>query len=253
MFSSRTKTFAHRGLHGAPGAGPENSLAAFAAACDAGYGIELDVRETADGQLAVIHDPTLKRAAGKDLAIADTSYAELASYSLFGSDQHLPLFSEVLSLVNGRVPLIVEIKCDTMRDADRVAAKTARLLDAYSGTYCVESFNPKCLRWFLKHRPQVLRGQLSERFRGMTGALRIYAVPASFCLANFLTRPDFIAYNIRDAHLLRYQVLRRVLHACTVAWTVTDGTSLAEARKLFDVFIFEGFLPENEEQVKDHG
>ncbi len=237
---------AHRGLHDLSARIPENSLSAFQRAVTAGYGIELDVRETYDEQLVVMHDPGLLRMTGFNMKVAETRLADLEGIYLKNSDEHIPELREVLSLVQGRVPLVIEIKCEEWK-AERICEHVAYELDRYEGPACIESFHPGVLRWFYKNRPQVLRGQLSERFLGEKGLRRLLGLPASCCLANFLTHPDFIAYDCRQTHLIRFQLLRYVLRAETAAWTVRSAEDMKRLARDFDVFIFEGFLPQDAE------
>ena len=234
---------AHRGLHDNSGPSPENTLSAFALAAERGFGIELDVRETADEELVISHDASLKRMTGFDLTVEKTRWRGLRDLMLLHSEEHIPTFHEALQLIGGKVPVIVEIKADDMKSAERIAAHAADELDSYEGLYCVESFNPKCLIWFRKNRPETLRGQLSEQFRSLPWPRKLIGFPLSCCMFNFLTRPDFIAYDVHHAHLLRFQVFRQLFHMPAVSWTVNSPEALAEARKDFDCFIFEGFLP----------
>lgn len=233
---------AHRGLHDNGGPAPENSMAAFRAAVERGYGIELDVRLTADGQLVVFHDETLERAAGIPRRVADTEWSELRDVKLFGSEETIPRLFDVLAMVAGRVPLIVEIKCEEAELVDKAAEETAFHLDSYQGISCVESFHPMVLRWMKKNRPETLRGQLSERFRGIKSPRGIGAFFLSCCAANFWTKPDFIAYRWEHAEFLRFRLLRDLFHVETVGWTVRSEEELREASKDFDVLICEGFV-----------
>lgn len=244
---------AHRGFHDNSGPAPENTLSAFALAVEHGFGIELDVRETADEELVVSHDASLLRMTGFDLTIAKTRWRDLRDLMLLHSEEHVPTFHEALQLIGGKVPVIVEIKADDMESADRVAAHVADELDSYEGLYCVESFHPKCLIWFRKNRPETLRGQLSEHFRSLPWPRTLVGFPLSCCMFNFLTRPDFIAYDVRHAHLLRFQIFRHLFHMPAVCWTVKSPEGLAEARKDFDCFIFEGFTPGQDAPARERG
>ena len=154
--------YAHRGLHDNAGDAPENTLAAFEKAVRHGYGIELDVQATRDGRVVVAHDFNLKRICGVDRDIDTLTYAELRRYPVFESGQTIPLFAEALKLVDGKVPLIVELKYKNGRS--RICERTDRLLRRYPGAYCVESFHPAALCWYRLNRPKVCRGQLSSNF-----------------------------------------------------------------------------------------
>lgn len=230
---------AHRGLHNNPSV-PENSRAAFQAAIDAGYGIELDVQLSSDGIPVVFHDQTLDRVCGLSGSTRDYRFEKLATAPLFGqAETGIPSFAEILNLVGGRVPLLVEIKGE---DPDYVSTcrKAAELLDGYSGEYWVESFHPLALAWFRKHRPAVLRGQLSMAF---THSPEYKGKPKYFVLRHFLlnfrSRPDFIAYRIEDQNDRAFCRLRRLYGVPALAWTVKTKDDLDAARG-FDGVIFEG-------------
>lgn len=153
--------YAHRGLHG-PGV-PENSLAAFRRAAEAGYGAELDVHLTRDGRLVVIHDGDLERMCGVPGRVAEKTAEELAALRLAGSEEHIPLLEEVLPLFAGRAPLVVELKTDR-HGAAALAGDTVDCLDRFSIDYCVESFDPRPLRWLRRHRPSGAAGPAVPEF-----------------------------------------------------------------------------------------
>ena len=154
--------YAHRGYHDKPRV-PENSMAAFRRAIENGFGAELDVHLMKDGRLAVIHDASLKRTAGADVLVEDLTAEELKTYRLEGTDEQIPLLEEVLELFQDRTPLIIELKAERGNHA-ALAEATCRMLDRYRVHYCIESFDPRCLIWLKKNRPEIVRGQLSEQF-----------------------------------------------------------------------------------------
>ncbi len=248
--------YAHRGLHdnaGQEGVVPENSLAAFRKAVEAGYGIELDVQLTKDKVAVVFHDATLKRMCGElcgDLCVdlrggkvSDFTYEELQQFSLLGTSEKIPRFEDVLRLVDGRVPLIIEYKAP---GADVEVCRVADgILQGYDGVYCIESFNPLVLLWYRKHRKKVMRGQLStsykkEKEKGYPGIL---LVGLHHLLLNFLTGPDFIAYNHKYYKDWSLWLCRHLYGTTAVAWTIRSREELESRKKDFDLFIFEGFLP----------
>ena len=235
--------YAHRGLHDNISDSPENTMAAFRKAVRHGYGIELDVQLTKDGQVVVAHDFSLKRICGVDGNVDDFTYEQLQGFPVYGSGQRIPLFSEVLALVNGKVPLIVEIKY--RGKDDRVCEKTWELLKNYRGVYCVESFHPRALLWFKKHCPRVCRGQLSMNYQREDGSHGTHYWVMRHLLTNFLTRPDFIAYDCRAMHAVSKNVCRRLFGCPAVAWTVKCQAQLDACRNCFDYFIFEGFCPKD--------
>ncbi|MCD7922474.1 MAG: glycerophosphodiester phosphodiesterase [Clostridiales bacterium] len=234
---------AHRGLFDNQGDAPENTMAAFRKAIDAGFAIELDVQMSSDGQLLVFHDPDLKRLAGVDLKVCDTPYEILVSYPLGQSEERIPLFADVLDLVAGQVPMVVEIKISSAyRKTTRAAAA---MLQSYQGIYCVESFHPLSLFWYRRHMPQILRGQLSMDFKyceeKVPMLVKIFMTNLWF---NFISKPDFIAYNHKDKRKRGFFVCRRIFHAKTAAWTIKSQQELVQARDMFDMFIFDSFMPD---------
>ncbi len=233
--------YAHRGLHDATK--PENSMAAFRAALEKGYGIELDIHLMKDGNLAVIHDSSLQRVAGADAQIEDLTLADLAQYRLGDSQEKIPLFREVLALYAGKAPLIVELKCAGGNHA--ALCKTAmELLDGYDGLYCVESFDPRAVHWFRKHRPEICRGQLSENsMRSKVKVPWIIRLCLTYHLANLVTRPDFIAYKYADRKTFGTDICRKVLRLQGVSWTLKTPQEYDTAVCEGWIPIFEGFEP----------
>ena len=148
--------YAHRGLHAKPTI-PENSMAAFARAVEAGYGIELDLHLTRDGKLAVIHDASLKRTCGVNLKIEDLTLAEARDYPLEESDERIPEFCDFLRLVDGKVPLVVELKAEG-RNEKALTDAAMRALADYTGLYCVESFSPAVVDYLKKLIPRSCAG-----------------------------------------------------------------------------------------------
>ena len=235
--------YAHRGLYTRDQAIPENSMAAFERAVSHGYGIELDVQLSSDGQVVVFHDDRLMRMCGVDKLVAALTFHQLRRLSLMGTGERIPLFAEVLKLVCGRVPLIIELKMGK-RNAE-LCRKTADLLKDYTGPYCVESIDPRILRWFRKNEVKMVRGQLSESFSGTKGMPRILKLALRNLLGNCIAKPHFIAYRYEDASNRSFRLCRRLFHLLTVAWTVRDPESAAFVRRHFDLMIFEHFLPES--------
>lgn len=244
--------FAHRGLYLADQSVPENSMQAFSRAAEAGYGIELDVALTSDEQLVVFHDDSLRRMTGAAGKIWEHPYSELQRLALAGTDQTVPLFADVLQLIDGRVPLIVEIK--STRKLDTVCSMTYDLLKDYNGRYCMESFNPFMVAWFRRHAPQVLRGQLSMRYGKKSNLPGTRRFLLGNLLLNFVSRPQFVAYRHEDCRRFSFRFCRR-LGAIAVAWTVRGGQALGGIRSRYDAFIFEYFDPEGrtEKQTETAG
>lgn len=234
-------SYAHRGLHKEDKSVPENSMSAFAKAIEAGYGIELDINLTSDGKIIVFHDDNLLRICGVNKLITDCTYDELCQYRLCNTDERIPLFSEVLALVNGQVPLIVELK--NTKQNDELCLKAAEQLDVYQGSYCVESFNPIIVRWFYKNRHAVVRGQLSVGHRSLGDIPWWKSLVLSSLLTNAVTRPHFVAYKHQDAHRKLCLSLFHFLGGKLVGWTVRDTDNIEYCRNRFDVIIFEFIKP----------
>ena len=233
--------YAHRGLHGNGVA--ENSMTAFRLAVEKGYGIELDVHRLSDGTLAVIHDGTLLRTTGCEGRVEDLTAAELASYRLEGTEDTIPAFRQVLELVAGKVPLIVELKVAEHNYAALTDA-VCEMLAGYSGPYCVESFDPRCIHHLRKNHPQVIRGQLAENFFRSKAQITWQQKLCMTCqLANFLTQPDFVAYRFAHRKRLGVFLAKHFWGLHTVGWTIKTREDLTQAEKEKWIPIFEGFTP----------
>lgn len=232
--------YAHRGLWG-PTA-PENTLPAFEAAVQAGYGIELDVQLTKDHEVAVFHDNDLYRCCGIHADIHQITLQDAQQYKVCGSSQSIPSLSDVLQCIDGQVPVILEIK--TCRDIYLLCQKTADLLEKYHGAFCIESFNPMAVRWFRIHRPGWIRGQLVFSIYGKKYAKK----PAYFLLAsllqNVLGRPDFLACDVEADRGISISIVKHLFHPWTMGWTVRSQQDYARCSGQFDLIIFESFLPE---------
>lgn len=242
--------YAHRGLYDNTSGAPENSLAAFERAAAAGYGIELDVQLTKDRVPVVFHDFTLARMCGRPGRVSDYAWEELRTFRLADSEERIPRLADVLKQVAGRVPLIVEYKLEKMSAG--VCRLGDELLAEYEGSYCVESFHPLALLWYRRHRKDVLRGQLSmdywkkAEYRG-----RPLYLALQFLLLNFVSRPDFIAFEKEGTGNLSFRLCAGLFGALPAAWTIRSEEELLRAKKTFRLFIFEGFIPGAEEKGKD--
>ena len=237
----KKRYFAHRGLHDNASDAPENSMAAFRKAVEAGLGMELDVQVTKDGVPVVFHDFKLERICGAPGKIADSTYEELQAYTLCDSKERIPRFSELLEMVDGQVPLIVEIKAETANVS--CCGIIDSLLRAYRGPYCIESFNPMVLWWFRRNHGDVVRGQLSSNFRREGEYWNILYFAMTHLLFNFLTKPYFIAYNHKFSEEPGRRICRRLYRHPAAAWTIRSQQDLEALKGEYDVFIFDSFLP----------
>ena len=236
----RNERFAHRGLHDIKRGLVENTLPAFAAARDAGFGMELDIRFSKDMQVVVFHDDDLLRLAGDARRVRQLTLEELKAIPLAGIDSaRIPTLREVLDAVDGKTPLLIELKSGP--DNARLCQALMDMLADYRGEYIVESFNPLIVAWFRFHAPQVVRGQL-------VGPLRIYrptvnGIAAFFMaglMANFVSRPDFVAYDANAQRFFSPHFQRFLFRTPMAAWTVRDPALAALIQKRGEISIFEG-------------
>ena len=233
--------YAHRGLHDGNEKVPENSMEAFRLAVEQGYGMELDVQLTKDGRLVVHHDGSLKRVCGVDKLIREVDFADLP---LLPDGSRIPLFTEVLSMVDGRAPIIVEVK--HYGGAAKVAKAAHEILKGYNGAYCVESFDPTAVHYFRKKAPHIVRGQLASGGKWDKAALNLPSYLAlKYLLVNALSRPHFVAYSVPADRVVSMWLMKRVFKPLLACWTVRDQQVLDDARKEGYLYpIFELFTPD---------
>lgn len=236
-----TCDYAHRGLHSK--AYPENSLPAFALAMENGFGIELDVQMSSDGEIVVFHDPNLKRMCGVSARVSSIKSAVLRRLPLGGTEYTIPTLEDVLSMVDGRVPLLIEIKSDTKND--KLCRRLADMLDVYPGVFAVQSFNPQILAWFKRYRPRFARGQIVAKVKKVRGtkAPRITAFLLSGLLLNVLSRPDFISVNGGRMKSLSFRLCTSLFRCRGFVWTVRNQKQYRACHGKGYYTIFEKFLP----------
>lgn len=236
--------YAHRGLHDAKNGVPENSLLAFRLAVEHGYGAELDVHLTRDGRLAVMHDESLRRTAGVARDLRDMTEEELAACRLEGTDEKVPFLEEVLPIFEGKAPLVVEIKPCKGNHAE-LTRRTCELLDRYPKLdYCIESFDPRVLWWLRRHRPEIVRGQLSSNFmKERSGLALIVRFILTNLLTGFLTAPDFIAYNYDCRRNLSLRLCRAIWRVQEFSWTIRSAENAKTALDDGCLIIFEHCVP----------
>ena len=235
------RNIAHRGLHSKDQSIPENSIPAFRAAVEKGYGIELDLHLTNDGQVVVVHDDNLKRICGVDKIVKDLTYGQLLELNLFETEEKIPKLTEVRDIVSGKVPLIIELKV-VRGDQNELCSKAWDILKDYRGDFCIESFNPFAVAWFNRRHANVYRGQLTDSY----GSLKKSAPwPAAFvvanCLSNIFARPHFIAHSTNKKSVL--VMFAQWLGAKKVVWTVRDEKLARKYEAENATVIFENYLP----------
>lgn len=230
------KLFAHRGLHGKDV--PENTLAAFRLAGERKLGVELDVRFTRDKKVVVYHDDNLKRLCGQEIKVIDLTYGELQNYNIAGTEEKIPLLSDVLKVLNG-APVICEIKANNTGSREELCAAVSDIIRGYKGFICIESFDPFVVRWFRNNSPETIRGQLSMSFKpGNSDLSPVKAFLMTNLFVNVISRPDFIAYRYRDDSF-GYLLCRKLFKPLCVPWTVRGEKDIKEASESFSSIIFE--------------
>ncbi len=240
-----TTPLAHRGYHDATRRRPENSLSAFQAAIAAGYGIELDVQVSADGHAVVFHDETLDRMTARTGPVVDLTAAELGRIALRESDDRIPTLAQVLALVAGRVPVLIEIKdrLDSMTPTDgQLASAVAVLLTGYAGPAAVMSFNPHVVADMAGFIPRIPRGLTTEDFDPANNV----PIPPEVC-GRLCDIPDydrtgssFISHKASDLARPRVAELKRK-GAAILCWTIRSRADEKKARKIADNITFEGY------------
>jgi len=230
---------AHRGLHTMDQAIPENSISAFKAAREGGYGVELDVQLSKDGKVVVFHDNDLKRVCGIDDWVKNKDWNELSEMPLFDTQERIPLFTDVLETLD-ETPVIVELKSAGPSNA-KLCEETLKILRKQGKNWCIESFDPRIVAWFKKNAPDVLRGQLSSPPKDMTGISAVSKILLGNLLTNFMSRPHFLAYS-NSSHPLTVK-LCLAMKPIKAIWTILPDHNIEKCEKENDIIIFEYYKP----------
>lgn len=239
------RPIAHRGLHDADRGIVENSASAVEAAIAHGFGVEIDLQCTADQKAVAFHDDTLDRLTEKTGPVAARSAEDLRAIALRGSSDHILTLEDLLDVVAGRIPLVLEVK-SLWTDDRRYEANIAASLAAYPGPVAVMSFDPHAVCAFRRLAPALPRGLVSGAVRERKRWPRASRLER-FALQNLLpaafARPNFIAYGIGALPALAPFVARKVFRLPLLAWTVRTEAERARAKRYADAMIFEGFMP----------
>lgn len=231
---------AHRGLWSPDGA-PENSLAAFQAACAGGYGVELDVQLTADGEAVVFHDERLERMTGREGRVRDHTAADLGTLTLKGTDETIPTLADTLTLIGHRAMVFIELKTP-FGDVGPLEKRVTDVLIDHNGPTAVIGFNPYSHAWFADHHPQILRGL--DSYGWNDDSARKLAPEMRKSLAALeqveIARPDFLALGLDMLPSARAD-LYRAKGMPIIAWTVRSPDQWEGVRDHCDNLIFEGF------------
>jgi glycerophosphoryl diester phosphodiesterase len=244
-FAWLKRPIAHRGLHDEAQGIVENSASAVAAAIAKGYAIEVDLQCAADGVPVVFHDEQLDRLTREKGPVAARDAASLCAIPLRHGKDHILSLAGLLGLVDGRVPLVLEVKSSWGGDP-RYEPSIAEVLKSYHGPVAVMSFDPDCAAAFKRLAPGLPRGLISERFADKRhwshlSPLRRFAM--RHLLTAALARPDFIAYDIKALPALAPAMARSLFGLPLLTWTVRSEADKAKAMRYADAMIFEGVLP----------
>ena len=235
--------YAHRGLHAIHAGIPENSLRAFRLAANNGFGAELDVRMSRDGRLVVMHDESLKRTTGANANISGVTAQVLGQLTLEGTREKVPYLEDVLPIFEGKTPLLIELKTEN-GNHEELTDQVTSLLTRYPGLdFMIESFDPRVLLWLKKNRPDIIRGQLAENYFKDPEVVcnPVMKFILSNLMANFLTRPDFVAYRYEDRDDLAPGLCKKLWKPQMFWWVVRSQADANSLREQSDLCIFEGF------------
>lgn len=233
--------YAHRGLHQKNKKIYENTLSSFDEAIKHGYAIEIDTNILKDGTIVVFHDRNLKRMCNRDLVLKDVNYSDLKDIKIKDSTEYIHTLKDVLDHINGRVPLLIEIKPFGNKRAH--AKAVYEHIKAYKHTVAVQSFNPYIVLWFKRHAKEIARGQISEYFRA-DKLSKISRWAMKTMIFNCLTKPHFINYGIKDMPN-RYVEKQRKKGVLIFGYVADNQKSLDFIRKQYDNAVFEGFIPKS--------
>jgi glycerophosphoryl diester phosphodiesterase len=235
-----SKPIAHRGLHSNDCNIPENSIPAFKKAIKLKLPIELDIQLTRDNHIVVFHDYKLQRICGLNKLIKKCTLEEIKELNLLNSDYKIPLLADVLELVQGKVPILIDIK--NRNKAGKLEKLLVQELENYKGDIAIQSFNPFSIGWFAKNAPHIIRGQLhtdlkNKKLNQMTKLLLKEIV------FNFFSRPHFIAM---DKNCISKYIINKYkkLNTPILSWTIKNQTDYSKLKDACDNIIFENFIPD---------
>ena len=211
----------------------ENTIESFKKAIKKNYAIELDIHITKDKKIIVFHDHNLKRLTGIDKIVEDTNYEDLSNNTL-----KIPTLDEVLNLVNGKVPILIELKQE--RKVGKLEEETMKILSKYKGIYLIQSFNPITLLWFKKNYPNTTRGQLSCKYKNKK-VNPIYKFILKNMYLNFITKPNFISYKYNELSTKKIKKYQKK-NIKVYSWTINNKEEYNKYKDLYDILICEKFI-----------
>lgn len=236
LFNQKSRYFAHRGLHEGETV-PENTIPSFIAAMDMGIPIELDVQLTKDRRIIVFHDKNLERLCDDVREVKDCTYKELAELKIYGKER-IPLLSDVLSIVDSKVLLLIEVKNNSGPNGIEVLLKD--LLSSYKGEFAIQSFDILMVRKVKRLIPGVTAGNLLSYKSSSVFSRIFYRIRDG--IYNALSKPDFLSCKSSIPEKLLKKYRERI---AVFGWTIRDSQDLFELQKKFDGLIFEGFIPDD--------
>lgn len=232
---------AHRGYHSLDKSIPENTLLAFKKALDYGYSIECDVNVTKDGQVVVFHDINLKRLCGVDINLSDVTYEDIKNFRILKTNEHIPLLTDLLELVKGKVPLLIELK--PKGDSKRLCQSFMKVMGQYNGVYAIHSFSPSIVYWFKKNHPQIIRGQITEYFKNDSQMHPFIKLLMKSMFFNHFTKPDFVNYGIKDLPN-KYASKAYEKGLCVISYCARNELEYHMVKNHYDNAVFEFFRPD---------
>ncbi len=236
----KNSKIAHRGLHTLDKTIPENSMTAMKLAVEKGYGIECDINVLKDGTVVVFHDHNLKRLVGKEEFLKDLNYDDIKDLKILGTNESIPTLKQTLEMVNGKVPLLIELK--PLGNNTMLCERFIETIKNYKGVYGIHSFNPYIVNWFRKNHPEIIRGQITEYFSNDPKMKRITKYLMRSMFFNAFTKPDFINYGLRD---LPNKYCDRIYRkgVCVIAYASRNQDEFDMVKKHYDNSVFEFFIP----------
>ncbi len=255
MRKARFKSFehhyiAHQGLHDNKFDAPENTMAAFKRAISCGFGVTIDVRLTKDKKLVCVSDENLSRLCGENVTVAGTDHNVIKGYNVKGTNQTIPLLSEVLTEIDGRVPVIINIKPTPAYD--EVCRLLVKEINSYTGDIAIASLSPEIVEWFKINHSDILRGQIGVNMfapHNQSNDSLPDKLVTSFMLKNFKSQPDFIVYDFVEFDSLFMKAMRGFFGAETAGMVMTSQKCIDDLANKFDIAIFEGFTPREKDNI----
>lgn len=236
--------YANGGLHDYCKNFPENCLDAYEAALKHGYGIVIPVRITKDGVPVAFADHELWRMCDIDGVVEEMTLEEIKQYTLLDTKYQIPTLKEALELIDGQVPVLVQLLVQD-ENYSELSENTAMVLDEYDGVFAVESLDYRCVRWFMRNRPAVIRGQMLEKRvdfgDSIISFLRQFA--KNWLLTNNMSRPDFISSHVVDRRSISLRFCRLLYHVPVMHWTVCTLKEYEKSRLDDAIVVFEDIEP----------